>query len=216
MALRARLTPPRETKTDWPWHKVKSSSLKASLLFSGGRRMEAENFLASGYGTRVALEAKSEGWARLEQFSRIWQPTRLKGILVSLEDGKPYLSATQVFDVRPVSRRFLSVEKISDSAALEVKGGQILITRSGTVGRATIATIAHSDHIISDDLLRVEARDASWWGWIYAYLRAPTARGMMKAAQYGHIIKHLETHHLQALPIIKLRQDLRVRLENQG
>jgi len=32
---------------------------------------------------------------------------------------------------------------------------------------------------------------------------------MMKAAQYGHIIKHLETHHLQALPIIKLRQDLR-------
>ncbi len=171
--------------------------------------MEAENFLASGYGTRVALEAKSEGWARLEQFSRIWQPTRLKGILVSLEDGKPYLSATQVFDVRPVSRRFLSVEKISDSAALEVKGGQILITRSGTVGRATIATIAHSDHIISDDLLRVEARDASWWGWIYAYLRAPTARGMMKAAQYGHIIKHLETHHLQALPIIKLRQDLR-------
>ena len=27
---------------------------------------------------------------------------------------------------------------------------------------------------------------------------------MMKAAQYGHIIKHLETHHLDALPILRL------------
>ncbi len=209
MALRARLTPPRETKTDWPWHEVKSSSLKASLLFVGGRRMEAENFLARGYGTRVALESKPECWAKLEQFSRIWQPTRLKGTLVSPDDGRPYLSATQVFDVRPASRRFLSVDKISDPAALEVKGGQILMTRSGTVGRATIATNAHSGHIISDDLLRVNAKEASWWGWIYAYLRAPTARAMMKAAQYGHIIKHLETHHLEALPIIKLQQALR-------
>jgi hypothetical protein len=59
MAAQARLTSPPETQTHWPWHKVKSSSLPASLLFSGGRRMEAENFLASGFGTRLAIESKS-------------------------------------------------------------------------------------------------------------------------------------------------------------
>ena len=58
------------------------------------------------------------------------------------------------------------------------------------------------DVLISDDLLRFEFKEEDWWGWIYAYLRAPTVRGMMKAAEYGHIIKHLETHHLDSLPIV--------------
>ena len=65
MAIRARLTPPREIQTNWPWHKVKSSSLRASLLADGERRMEAENFLASGFGTRLAIESKAAGWTRL-------------------------------------------------------------------------------------------------------------------------------------------------------
>ena len=42
-----------------------------------------------------------------------------------------------------------------------------------------------------------------------AYLRVPMVREMMKSARYGHIIKHLETHHLDELPILQLQQDLR-------
>lgn len=178
--------------------------------------MEAENFLASGYGTRVALEAKACGWSRFAECARVWQPPRLKGIVVAPEYGQPYLSATQVFDVRPVPRRFLSVNRITDPSALEVENGQILVTRSGTVGRATLAHSVHEHYIVSDDLLRVEAKDQSWWGWIYAYLRAPTVRQMMKAAQYGHIIKHLETHHLDALPILRLREELRAPFEQSA
>jgi hypothetical protein len=101
------------------------------------------------------------------------------------------------------------VDRIADPGALEVKSGQILITRSGTVGRPTLAHSVHEDHIISDDPLRIEAKDQSWWGWIYAYLRAPTVREMMKAERYGHIIKHLETHHLDSLPFLRLREELR-------
>ncbi len=206
MVVRARLTPPRALKTDWPWHRVRSTSLKASLIFRGARRMEAENYLASGYGTRIAIEAKERGWTRMMSVARIWQPSRLKGTVVAEEFGRPYLSATQVFDVRPVSRRFLSLGKIRSPGELEVRGGEILVTRSGTVGRTTLAHTVHVGHIISDDLLRIEALDPHWWGWIYAYLRAPTVREMMKAAQYGHIIKHLETHHLDGLPIIQVGQ----------
>lgn len=40
-------------------------------------------------------------------------------------------------------------------------------------------------------------------------MRAPIAREMMRAAQYGHIIKHLETHHLDALPIVHISEQQR-------
>jgi hypothetical protein len=209
MALRARLAPPRNINHDWPWHKVKSSLLRASLFFSGDRRMEAENFLASGFGARLAVEAKTRGWARLADVARVWQPSRLKGILVSPEFGTPFLAATQVYDVHPVPRKWLSLDRTSDSKERFVSSGTILLTCSGSVGRATLANSTTERVLISHDLLRIEAREQDWWGWIYAYLRAPTVREMMKSARYGHIIKHLEISHLDALPIIALRSELR-------
>jgi hypothetical protein len=218
MALRARLTPPRETKTDWHWHKVKSSSLRASLLFGGGRRMEAENFLADGFGTRLAIESKAGSWSKLSAIARTWQPSRLKGIQVGREHGVPFLAATQVFDVRPIPRKLLSLDRTGDHSERFVKAGTILVTRSGDVGRATLADTTIQEMLVSDDLLRIEAESSDWWGWVYAYLRAPIAREMMKAAQYGHIIKHLETHHLDTLPIVHIagqqREEFTVRVND--
>jgi hypothetical protein len=185
-------------------------------LFGGDRRMEAENYLGSGFGTRVAIEAKPNGWTRLENVARTWQPSRLKGIQVSPEFGTPFLAATQVYDFRPIPRKWLSLNRTSDYAERFVSPGTILLTCSGSVGRATLAHATIDGVLISHDLLRIDANNPDLWGWIYAYLRSPTVREMMKAAQYGHIIKHLEVSHLNALPIIFLRPDLRAPFAKQA
>lgn len=208
MALRARLSAPRPERDDWPWHHAKWTALSASLVFGGDRRMEAENYLAGGYGIRLAMEARKSGWAPMGELAKVWQPSRLKGIQVSPDYGTPFLAATQVFDLRPVPRKFLALEKVKQANELFVTSGQILVTRSGSVGRATLAHAPHEKTIISDDLLRVEPQQEKLWGWLYAYLRAPQTRAMMSAAQYGHVIKHLEVSHLNALPMPVLRDEL--------
>jgi hypothetical protein len=111
MAIRARLSPSREAQTHWNWHKAKFLALPASTLWGGERRMEAENYLSSGYGHRLALQARLGGSSRLGHLARVWQPSRLKGITVSAEYGTPFLAATQAFDLRPVPRKFLSLRK---------------------------------------------------------------------------------------------------------
>ena len=121
-----------------------------------------------------------------------------------------FLTATQVYDVRPTPRKWLSIDRTQDHAKRLVSSGQILLTRSGNVGRATLAHNTTKGIIVSDDLLRVDAENQDWWGWIYAYLRAPSVRKMMKAVEYGHIIKHLETHHLDSLPIVWASDQSRV------
>src|SRR5579859_5681706 len=185
MVGRARLAPPLVERDSWPWHHVKWTALSASILSAGDRRMEGENYLESGYGLRLAMEARKSGWVPLRNAAHTWQPGRLKGILVSPDFGVPFLAATQVFDCRPVPRKWLSVDRIDDPEELYVSSGTVLVTRSGTVGRATLAHTPHDGILISDDLLRVEPRREDWRGWIYAYLRAPQGRSMMKAAQYG-------------------------------
>src|SRR5690625_1903489 len=202
MAHHARLAPPPALpRQEWPWHKAKWGTVSLADLRSGDRRLEAEAYLSSGYGLRVAIERKRKGWRQFAEFAHTWQPSRLKGIQVSPEEGTPFLSATQVFGIRPVPRKWLALEKTFGASERFVHRGQILVTCSGAVGRATLAYQPHEKTLITHDLLRVDARDPSQRGWVYAYLRAPQTRAMMSGAQYGHIIKHLETKHLDALPV---------------
>jgi len=163
--------------------------------------MEAENYLSSGYGLRLAIQSRAAGWQPLKQFARVWQPSRLKGIQVSPDFGIPFLAATQVFDIRPVPRKWLSLERTHEAERRFVVPGTIVITCSGAVGRATLAHAPHEKTLISHDLLRVVPEDNVQWGWLYAYLRSPQARAMMTSAKYGHMIKHLEIAHINALPV---------------
>lgn len=202
MALRARLVaPPPKPREIWHYHKLKSASVPASLLFAGDRRMEAETYLSSGFGIRAAIEAQEGGWVPFGDLADVWMPGRLKGIQVGRDVGTPFLAATQVYDVRPIPRKWLALARTEDSASRFVKPGMILVTCSGSVGRPTLAYAPHENTLISHDLLRIEAKDKRQWGWLYAFLHAPQVRAMATGAQYGHIIKHLETSHLAALPV---------------
>lgn len=202
MAFRARLARALpEPDQVAPYHPESWTALSTVFMRRGDRRLEAENYLSSGYGIRIAIESKAHGWVRFREVARVTQPPRTKATLVSPQHGKPFLAATQVFDLRPVTRKWLALGKVDHATQLFVNRGQILVTRSGTVGRSTLAFAPHLETLISDDLLRIEAREKENHGWLYAYLRAPKARAMMTGVQYGHIIKHLEVGHLGALPI---------------
>lgn len=202
MVARPRLAPPApQPREVWPWHTAKYALVPSQACFVRDRRMEAEMYLSSGSGIRAAIEGRATGWVRLGVLARVWMPGRLKGIQVSPNHGTPFLAATQVFDVRPVPRKWLSLSRTADAENRFVRTGMVLVTCSGSVGRPTLAHAVHEGTLISHDLLRVEAVDARSRGWLYAYLRAPQVRAMTISAHYGHIIKHLEVSHLEELPV---------------
>jgi len=177
-------------------------------MLSGDRRMEAETYLSSGYGIKLTLESRPGGWTKLEEVAKAWMPYRLKGIQVGPQLGTPFLAATQVFDIRPIARKWLALARTNNASRRFVEPGTILVTCSGTVGRSTLATNLLQNTLISHDLLRVEPIDKAQWGWLYAYLLSKQARAMMAGAHYGQIIKHLEPSHLNALPIPTIDADL--------
>lgn len=216
MALRARLSAPTTPeRTEWPYHEVLWTAISSAMLVCEDRRMEAENYLSNGYSIRRAMEKKAAGQVPLSRLAEVWQPSRLKGIQVSPDFGTAFLAATQVFDVRPIPRKWLSLDRTETARERFVGRGTILVTCSGSVGRATLAFSVHEKTLITHDLLRVKPRDEDQWGWLYAYLRAPKARAMMTGTKYGHIIKHLEPSHLEALPIPTLREDLLKKFREQ-
>ena len=177
-----------------------------AILAKGDRRLEGEAYLTGGYAIRRRIEAlpRTE-WSRVEALASVWQPGRLKGVGIEREHGIPFLTATQVFDILPTARKWLARSRTADLADRTVEAGWILVTRSGKVGDSIITYTPHLGHVISDDLLRVQVKDEALFGYLAIFLKTSHCRSMLQASQYGSIIKHLETDHLNELPILRAK-----------
>lgn len=189
-------------------------SLPLSVVARGSRRLEGEAYLTTGYGIRVQLESCGFPYHHVSELAQIWMPDRLKGIVVSQEHGLPFLTPNQVFDRHPVVRKWLSKNQSPDVANCYAQPGWILITRSGNgmaqnVGKILASYSAHVGAVVSDDLLRVQLKTESDFGFLYSFLRSRFGRAMLSSNQYGGVIKHLEPEHVLALPVPKLDAQFR-------
>lgn len=181
---------------------VKWGATPVSTISVGERRLEASTFLADGYGQRLSIEGRPAGWQPVAEVANVWQPSRLKGITVPGGTGTPFLAAGQVYERHPVARKWLSLDKTPDFVNRFVDQRTILLTCSGSVGRATVAHAPHAGSLITHDLLRIQPLQSELRGWTYAYMRTALFRKMALSSHYGHMIKHLEPSHVAALPIV--------------
>ena len=175
--------------------------LPVSSISVRHRRLDAEVYLSNGFLTRRAIENAVIASLPLGSLASVWQPGRLKGIKVDPKHGEPFLTATQVFDILPTPRKWLAADKTPDLAGRLVSPGWILITCSGTVGHAIMTYSAHTHHVISHDLLRVQIAEPVLRNYVYAFLRTRFGRAMMQGSHYGNVIKHIEVEHLKQIPV---------------
>lgn len=165
------------------------------------RRMDADTYLSSGYGIRLAIERHQNGWVPFSQLARLSAPPRIKQIFVDPEHGVPYFNTSQVFDTRPTPRKWLALEKTTKPESRMAKEGQILVMASASPGRSTLVTKAHENAFISHHFMRVEPLNPTHAGWVYAFLRSRQGHAMMSGSQYASIIRHIEPHHVAVLPV---------------
>ena len=85
---------------------------------------------------------------------------------------------------------------------LKIKEGDILISRSGTIGKVTYATKDLAEnYIVSDDLVRIRVRDANLRAYLLAYFTSKTALSLMLLDEYGSVQQHLQPRHIQEMLI---------------
>lgn len=183
------------------------ASLPVSALADGERRFDGETYLTSGYGIRLQIESGTPH-VPMSDLADIWMPDRLKAVAVGREHGVPFLAAGQVFDLNPAPRKWLALRRTRALETRFVEPGWILVTRSGTVGEATIAYSPHLGCVISDDLLRIRTKRARDRGYLFCFLRSKFGRSMLRSSHYGSIVKHLQPEHLFDIPVPRVDDEL--------
>jgi type I restriction enzyme M protein len=84
---------------------------------------------------------------------------------------------------------------------VRVRKGDLLITRSGSIGRVAYITIRLDDAIISDDAIRVRIGNEDLRAYVFAYLQSEHAQNQLLPNEYGAVQQHLEPHHVSDLLI---------------
>lgn len=180
---------------------IDAKPVRVSAILGGDIRLEASTYLREGYGlTRLAKQVP--GHTSLGELADIWQPSRLTGYTVPEGKGLPFLTAGQVLEDFPRVRKWLAKPFVPQLESRYVDRSWLLLTCSGVVGNVTAVYPHHLNTVITHDLLRIVPKSPDEYGWLYAYMKTDFFTQIARAAQYGHMIKHIEVTHASTFPVI--------------
>lgn len=183
---------------------LESSDVDLRKLDGSNLRLDAIHYAPSYL--RAVAKVKKSGFRTEPLASFAARPPftcgRFKRIYVRDPDrGHPYLAPYELMNFKPFRERYLSKKLTEDAEKFYVKDGWLLITASGTVGVPIIATKEKEGYFLSHDLIRIVPKDDAPTGYLYAWLASKTAKPLFMRQEYGGIIKHLEAHQVNGLPV---------------
>jgi type I restriction enzyme, S subunit len=124
---------------------------------------------------------------------------RFKRIYVDKINGIPFILPSQITEIYPKANKYISSETNIDIESTRVKKGQVLLTRSGTIGVVSFASKTLEGQSLSDDVIRIETSEYA--GYVYAFLKSRIGRLLIETNNYGAVISHIEPEHLNNVPI---------------
>jgi type I restriction enzyme M protein len=156
-----------------------------------------------------------EGWnvttiGQIEKEIKIFKGPRLKTenlVVETLGDNiEPYYTPTAVLQEKGESAKLFNLaiatkNQINALNAVRVFRGDIVITRSGTIGRVAMITQRLDNAIVSDDLIRVRIKDDFLRHYVYSFLKTKAAFDQMMRNEYGAVQQHLEPNHIKDILI---------------
>lgn len=191
---------------------VMRSELDATL------RLNPQAYLPDYNDALKRLEAidQTPGWSvaplsQLDPRIRIFKGPRFKSENILVEEilssqCEPYYTPSAVLQEKSDSVKFVDVSRATASQlrainAIRVQRGDIVVTRSGSIGRIAYITQRFNGAIVSDDLIRVRIADERLRLYVFAFLQTDSAQKQMLRNEYGSVQQHLEPGHVANLLI---------------
>lgn len=174
-------------------------NIESLRIFEKEKRFNASFYSREVIASKILienLEKKGIQIKSIDDFSnKIFWPGRFKRTYVS--KGAPFLMPSEIIMLLPKAKKFV----INYPKEVLIKKNWLLITRSGSIGRCLIATRLLEESVLTDDLIRIVPKYENTIGFLYAYLNTWMGQAFLTKDQYGATVKHIEPHHVAAIPI---------------
>ena len=193
---------------------IKTFSLNSAWLdTSNSIRLDA-----SHYNPAVAkvIEQLEESKMTLDKLGNItkdvFMPPRVKRTYVpDIEYGIPFLQGSHVVHFKPADIKYVSKTTQKYIDKLIIRAGWILVTRSGTTGRATMALNSWDGWAASEHIFRIVPDEEKCSAtYLYAFLSSDLGQIQLNSHIYGAVVDELTPEHIRNIlvPIPKTKQQL--------
>jgi type I restriction enzyme S subunit len=108
-----------------------------------------------------------------------------------------FLGSAEMLSVQPKPVKFLLKGDKTEKFAL--KHGQLLLSRSGTIGNVNYVNSTLEKFFVSEHAIRISCREYS--GYVYAFLKSKKGRVLVESNIFGAVISQIEPEHLSHIPI---------------
>lgn len=141
--------------------------------------------------------------------TRVYKGERFRREDLETEDASGpevvrYYTPAALLQDRPASLKFLDLDRATGRrrAAIErhkLQRLELLVTRSGSIGRVILTRSDHAGHVGSDDLIRIDIEDTALKLYVFLFLESELGQKQMKKNEYGSIQQHLEPAHMREI-----------------
>ncbi len=188
------------SEIDIPNEEVKWCSIPLNEIISNFNRFEASAFsLEAKYARELIKNSKYSLKALYgeEAFTdKAFYPGRFKRNYISGKNKHAigFLGSSEMLEVKPCPIKFLNIEQ-NDLENLYVCNGDILISRSGTIGNIGYVSKTLKKYLISEHSIRL--RNIKHSGYIYTFLKTMIGQNLIKTNIYGSVVNQIEPEHLK-------------------
>ena len=118
------------------------------------------------------------------------------------DNVEPFLTPAALLQDRVDSAKFLDLSKATENQRKSIEAsraqvGEILVTRSGSIGRVIYVTQQLAGRLISDDLIHIRVEDTALRYYIYLMLKHTLGQHQLLRNEYGSVQTHLEPSHVR-------------------
>lgn len=149
-----------------------------------------------------------------ELAKRVFIPPRFRRVYVAESHGLPFLQGSHIVHFDPADIKYLSKTAHHKLERWVIRGGWILVTCSGTVGRVTMAPPGWDGWAASQHILRIipEANDACPPGYLTTFLASRLGHVQLTAQIYGAVVDELTEEQAKSVlvPVATTREQLRL------
>ncbi len=148
--------------------------------------------------------------------SDVFQGPRFPRVYVPEAHGKPFIQCSQFPLFRMYDQKFISQKAhIKDVTTCVVELGDVLITRSGTIGRVGFVSRRFAGWVASDDFVRIRCdKKLVDSAFIYSFMASAYGRVQATTQMFGGVVDHINESHIISVCIPDVPRDEQIKIGN--
>jgi len=168
---------------------------------TANKRFRLDPSRYSGEGEAMLRQIKQLGIPSkricdLDEFIEVYLPNRFTRVYIdSAEYGAQMLGTSSMFMTRLPTDSVIRLHDPDKISPLWIREGDILISRSGTIGKSVVCGKTYTNHIASDDCFRLRIHE-SMRGYVSAFLQTRIGLTLLTRVGHGKVIRHLKDHDI--------------------